>query len=510
MTSAGILAPLITNPFTGEDSSRSAQDFLRSYKGCMAGQTEAMKCENIRYVLADTAADWFDDDYAGDRGSWTEIEAAFNARWPKSLMDLKMGMEDIGTKVDGEWHHVWWMNQVWKIVSKAGLQASSENVLQVLVQLPDVVKDKMKEDYTDWSEFRQEILKLSGMRLKTKGDEWRKDKAEKEEQTRKLDEIIRLRSPSLRNPTPESPRSRTLRTAFANVDLGGQTRTQQQFITTADAPKVRQHLNEFPVPATAEEYSNQIARFNAKYGEAKIGPDVPYPLTVGTAPADAGACIKCGRFGHYSYSHPEGAPTVPDKEQHWRRTVHFALSPPRPRTGVNMVPKDRTAILGDSLSCPDISNDSLYCPDSKYDIIDLYSVSDEASKHQSIPFKCYTDLKTTVNDVTILASVDDGAMVGGLDENLYKRERKTLGMLRKSRRRLKTADGTTIIPRGVWQGVMEWGGVRKEVELEVFKSGGGWSILLGKPILEKFSAIRSQYPEKADIQSLRTAREPEE
>ncbi|KAH8797171.1 hypothetical protein DL96DRAFT_1565743 [Flagelloscypha sp. PMI_526] len=36
---------------------------------------------------------------------------------------------------------------------------------------------------------------------------------------------------------------------------------------------------------------------------------------------------------------------------------------------------------------------------------------------------------------------------------------------------------------------MEFGGIEKEVELEVFNSGGGWNILIGKPILEKLQAV---------------------
>ncbi|KAH8809707.1 hypothetical protein DL96DRAFT_1473338, partial [Flagelloscypha sp. PMI_526] len=88
--------------------------------------------------------------------------------------------------------------------------------------------------------------------------------------------------------------------------------------------------------------------------------------------------------------------------------------------------------------------------------------------------------------ISVYATIDDGAMVGGLDAKLYEREKKRFGALRKSQRMLRTADSGTIVPQGVWRGVMEFGGVEKEVELEVFSSGGGWNILVGKPILEKF------------------------
>src|ERR1700683_4999816 len=51
------------------------------------------------------------------------------------------------------------------------------------------------------------------------------------------------------------------------------------------------------------------------------------------------------------------------------------------------------------------------------------------------------------------------------------------------------ANGTCVPSQGCWSGDVSLGGRTVKGSFEVFPSGGGWSLLFGKPLLEKFKAI---------------------
>ncbi|KAJ7712889.1 hypothetical protein B0H16DRAFT_1211125, partial [Mycena metata] len=108
----------------------------------------------------------------------------------------------------------------------------------------------------------------------------------------------------------------------------------------------------------------------------------------------------------------------------------------------------------------------------------------------SKPFICEIELKGQGGQVVrVRATVDDGAMVGVLCEEVYRREQKRLGPWRESKRRLRMANGTIIPSTGYWEEAMTFGGVEEQVAFEVFPSGGSWSFLLAKPLLERFRAV---------------------
>src|ERR1700683_2529024 len=51
------------------------------------------------------------------------------------------------------------------------------------------------------------------------------------------------------------------------------------------------------------------------------------------------------------------------------------------------------------------------------------------------------------------------------------------------------ANGTRVPSQGCWSGDVSLGGCTVKVSFEVFPSGGGWSLLFGKPLLRKFEAV---------------------
>ncbi|KAG1774665.1 hypothetical protein EV702DRAFT_1237852 [Suillus placidus] len=51
------------------------------------------------------------------------------------------------------------------------------------------------------------------------------------------------------------------------------------------------------------------------------------------------------------------------------------------------------------------------------------------------------------------------------------------------------ANGTIVPSKAVWRGEVVIAGIRTQGEFEVFDSGGGWSFLFGKPLLQAFKAV---------------------
>lgn len=53
------------------------------------------------------------------------------------------------------------------------------------------------------------------------------------------------------------------------------------------------------------------------------------------------------------------------------------------------------------------------------------------------------------------------------------------------------ANGTITLSKAVWRGEITLGGVMAQGEFKVFRSGGGWKFLLGKPLLRAFKAVHN-------------------
>ncbi|TFK21579.1 hypothetical protein FA15DRAFT_553620, partial [Coprinopsis marcescibilis] len=85
--------------------------------------------------------------------------------------------------------------------------------------------------------------------------------------------------------------------------------------------------------------------------------------------------------------------------------------------------------------------------------------------------------------------VDDGAMVNAIDSGSYQEKGTRLERLETSGRWLRMADGRLTPSLGVWRGKVSMGGIARRGEFEVFDSGGAWTLLIGKPMLESYKAV---------------------
>ncbi|KAJ6459056.1 hypothetical protein C8R45DRAFT_769409, partial [Mycena sanguinolenta] len=84
---------------------------------------------------------------------------------------------------------------------------------------------------------------------------------------------------------------------------------------------------------------------------------------------------------------------------------------------------------------------------------------------------------------------DTGADVGAIDKGWYLARAERMGVLGRPKRALKMADGTVVKTYGQWIGEMDVEGVRIHGVFDVFESGGGWEVLVGKPIMAALGAI---------------------
>ncbi|KAJ7137883.1 hypothetical protein C8R44DRAFT_607176 [Mycena epipterygia] len=124
-------------------------------------------------------------------------------------------------------------------------------------------------------------------------------------------------------------------------------------------------------------------------------------------------------------------------------------------------------------------------------IVDLYTVGIERGpKRTSVPFICGIELEGPKGEIVRIRALEDGgAMVSAMCTALYEREKHRIGALQYSGKTLRMANGTLIPSRGFWEGYIRFGGTRVRASFEVFPSGGSWSFLFGKPLLEAFGAM---------------------
>ena len=86
---------------------------------------------------------------------------------------------------------------------------------------------------------------------------------------------------------------------------------------------------------------------------------------------------------------------------------------------------------------------------------------------------------------------DDGAMVNSLCKDKFEHAKEVLGKLTTSEKLLRMADGTIVPSYGCWTGSVTLGGRTAKAAFEVFPSGGSWSLLFRKPLLQAFKAIHN-------------------
>ncbi|KAJ7233815.1 hypothetical protein C8J57DRAFT_1090226, partial [Mycena rebaudengoi] len=131
---------------------------------------------------------------------------------------------------------------------------------------------------------------------------------------------------------------------------------------------------------------------------------------------------------------------------------------------------------------------------SQFHIADLYvvGVNKSVPRATSMPFVCYIEAEGPRGElIRIRSLVDNGAMVCAMCTTMYEAVKHRLGKLKRSGKMLRMANGVLVPSRGYWEGNVRFGGATVWAVFKVFPSGGSWSFLFGKPLLEAFEAMHN-------------------
>ena len=128
----------------------------------------------------------------------------------------------------------------------------------------------------------------------------------------------------------------------------------------------------------------------------------------------------------------------------------------------------------------------------KYDVIDLYTVGEkDGNTATTRPFIHQVELQGTKGGLVYLKGLfDNGAMVNAICSSIFGKLSHVLGHLQPSTKTLRMADGNHVKSHGRWVGNVGLGGHTVRAAFEIFPSGKGWSLLVGKPLLQEFEAVQ--------------------
>jgi hypothetical protein len=134
----------------------------------------------------------------------------------------------------------------------------------------------------------------------------------------------------------------------------------------------------------------------------------------------------------------------------------------------------------------------MYSTSTESNVVDLYTVGAKGRDpgRASVPFICGIEVEGPKGEnVRVRTLEDGGAMVNAMCTALYAAVRHRIGELQQSGKILRMANGALVPSIGRWEGYIRFGGARVRASFEVFPSGGSWSFLFGKPLLEQFGAV---------------------
>jgi hypothetical protein len=129
----------------------------------------------------------------------------------------------------------------------------------------------------------------------------------------------------------------------------------------------------------------------------------------------------------------------------------------------------------------------------EYEIVDLYAVmqqnKDTSNGMSEVPFVHEVHLDRPKGEIVQVHAVfDDSAMICAMSTGVFSQVRHRLAGWQQSRRLLHMANGVLIPSQATWMGTFEIKGVKAHGTFKVFDSGGGWSFLFSKPMLQVFKA----------------------
>ena len=350
-------APFTVHSFSGEPGDDvQPGEFLKTFRRFI---TYAHITENERIIdcfgdhlkYASTADEWFKELEIKER-TWKDVEKEFLQRFPpvekakrteteleRELCELRLKVEDLGKKEKyaGEevYTHVIFAEKALSLAKQAKISNGSNSIWKVRDELPDIIRQKVKETYPSWTEFCAAIKGVEMAHIRDGVKKHLKEKEEKDKTEAAIAGLQRLQQQQLRRPqaTPLSPMS-SVSQAMQATTLGGQRNNQTAAgnaprvaaastnpfasssggqgnlfrppplpVTEADRTTLNHSLAMYPMQpnntAGFEAWQAQLRDWKAKNGEtAQITASTGFPLRPGGAPPGSGECYGCGLVGH--------------------------------------------------------------------------------------------------------------------------------------------------------------------------------------------------------------------
>ncbi|KAG1854087.1 hypothetical protein C8R48DRAFT_675684 [Suillus tomentosus] len=382
-------------------------DWLRKYElSFPPSATEADKLSRfeLQCAAASPAETWHANLPASDKATWSAFRAAFKVRWPQPaqvtltaaqkkerLKAVVLKEEEIGVMIEEdrgrEWGHVKWAKKVARMAQ--GFNDSQCHLLDVVLEnTPEVLRDFMLDNYTTWTDFEADVMKISASQLLRAKQRLATERKLREDVDKLQSKTVNDRKisqspsqtnpisysapppyryghryngppasvsqhqataippafqPSVQSPTPQIPQTRQSTNMFTpgmpmsrgNLFYGHrgypQTPTRRggspadHMRTAAQYATIPHHPNS---DAGKQAYAQQVQEWRTQHRvDAIPNSQRPFPLKPGTSPIGSRECFNCGMATappHQAYECPNEP--VPIQETKWRETVSRLVS----------------------------------------------------------------------------------------------------------------------------------------------------------------------------------------
>jgi hypothetical protein len=350
--------PIAVPDFSGEpgDAIQSAE-FLKKFRALMnignITSDARMNSSFENYLKYNSPADeWFKELNTSEM-TWKALEKAFLERFPpiqkakkseseleRELCELRLKADELGKKEKyaGEevWSHVAFAERALSLARQAKINTGSNSIWKVRDELPEIIRQKVKETYATWDEFCTAIKEVDTSHIRDGVKKYQKEKEEKErmesliaslrhtqqqQQRRQLPPAVPLSpmsnasnamgsmaiGPQQSTPATTSnvtqPAAPTNSNPFASPAGGrGNLFNRPQPVTDEDREALARSIGYYPLQPNTTEGINvwhqQLRDWRVKNGDGLITAETGFPLRPGGAEPGSGECFQCGQVGH--------------------------------------------------------------------------------------------------------------------------------------------------------------------------------------------------------------------